>query len=204
MYIKIIMRGVVSALALLTGSRWLFDSENQQLQTVHVNSDAALLKEWESEKWDSDAAPECEWYEHDVQFSPDLCSHFSISRSRSYQQVAFARALACSGAFGSPCVLNAEIGLAVPTAYVLGEKDLVMVAPKLLSFESEQVHVRVSPPDGDGLFGTKRYLFNATVSVEFLDGLDNSLRHETLSGEAAFCMQLLRSSYTDECWTRLD
>ena len=79
-----------------------------------------------------------------------------------------------------------------------------VVAPKLLPHESHTEHVRVAPPDGDGMMDTFTLPFNASVRVEFLDGITKQLRVEEYRGEEAFCIQLLRHSYEPRCWEKLD
>jgi glycine cleavage system regulatory protein len=80
----------------------------------------------------------------------------------------------------------------------------MMIAPKLLARESEQVHVRVSPPDSDGITQTRTQLFNETVSVEYLDGHTKSLHSGLLVKEEAFCVQMLRMAFEPACWKALD
>ena len=80
----------------------------------------------------------------------------------------------------------------------------MLIAPKLLALESEQVHVRVSPPDSDGITQTRTLLFNETVAVEYLDGQTKSLHSGTLAKEEAFCVQMLRRAFEPACWKALD
>ena len=80
----------------------------------------------------------------------------------------------------------------------------MLIAPKLLPSESAQVHVRVSPPDSDGITQTRTLVLNETVRVEYLDGETKSLGSEHLSANEAFCVQLLRQAFEPACWAALD
>ena len=154
-----------------------------------------------------DVGPECAFWNMSVVYESSLCSHFAIGRSASTPARANQRALACAAAFGVECVLSPEIGLALPAAFLYSHDAATMtmvLAPKLLPHASEQVHVRVAPPGGDGLTDTKTLHFNRTVRVEYLEGASRQLRKETLSDDSAFCVQLLRLSFEPECWQKLD
>ena len=95
----------------------------------------------------------------------------------------------------------------MPAAFLYSHDRAAMtmvLAPKLVPHDSEQVHVRVAPPGGDGLTDTKTLHFNRTVKVEYLEGATRQLRSETLSDDAAYCVQLLRLSFEPQCWEKLD
>jgi hypothetical protein len=192
-------------LALIGGGVWLAD---QPPPVVHVNENNALLSEWPSESaLGGNVGPECAFWNMSVVYESSLCSHFAIGRSASTPARANQRALACAAAFGVECVLSPEIGLALPAAFLYSHDRAAMtmvLAPKLVPHDSEQVHVRVAPPGGDGLTDTKTLHFNRTVKVEYLEGATRQLRSETLSDDAAFCVQLLRLSFEPQCWEKLD
>lgn len=80
----------------------------------------------------------------------------------------------------------------------------MLVAPKLLPHDAESVHVRISPPDGDGVTSTRTILFNRSVEVEYLDGKTKHLVRKTMEGNDAFCVQLLRHAFEPACWAALD
>ena len=44
---------------------------------------------------------------------------------------------------------------------------------------------------------------STSVEVEFMDAAKR-LQTETLEGDEAFCVQLLRASYEQLCWDKLD
>ena len=79
-----------------------------------------------------------------------------------------------------------------------------MLGPRLLAFDSDQQHVRLVPPDGDGVTDTTTVVFNNTVHVEFLDGETKSLHSRVFSGQEAYCVQLLRLAFDPSCWQQLD
>ena len=121
--------------------------------------------------------------------------------------VAAARAMRCTAAFGSECVLSPEIGLAMPAAFLhdyASSSMRMLIAPKMLPSESEQTRVRVSPPDSDGITRTRTIVFNKTLTVEYLDGQTKQLHQERLEEEEAFCVQLLRLAFEPSCWHALD
>jgi len=142
-----------------------------------------------------------------VIFSSDMCSLFVVNRAAAAYRPAVARALRCTAAYGVECVLSPEVGLAMPAAFLYDYRTSVMrmlIAPKLLPSESAQVHVRVSPPDSDGITQTRTLVLNETVRVEYLDGETKSLGSEVLAASEAFCVQLLRQAFEPACWAALD
>lgn len=199
---------LVSALAVFGGgSLWFTDRRSRHV--VFVNENNELLAHWPSESIidGSVRPPECDFYNDSVRFSADLCSHFAISRSANTPSRAAQRAMACAATVGTECILSPEIGFAIPTAFLYDHTTYTWttaIAPKLLPHESEVSHVRVAPPDGDGVLDTFTTKFNTSVAVEFLDGITKQLRVEEFRGEHAFCIQLLRESYEPACWKKLD
>ena len=198
---------IASTLALLGGGGlWLSE---RQTEVVFVNPNNELLSHWSSDSIvdGSVGMPDCIFYNNSVRFSSELCSHFAIARVSNTPSRAAQRAMACAAMVGTECILSPEVGFAVPTAFLYDHASFTMttlVAPKLLPRESEIAHVRVAPPDGDGLLDTFTLTFNTTISVEFLDGATKQLRIEEFTGERAFCVQLLRASYEPLCWQKLD
>ena len=199
---------LVSAIAVFGGGGLWF-SERSARTVVFVNPKNEILAHWPSESIidGSVRPPECDFYNDSVRFSADMCSHFAISRSATMPSHAARRAMACAATVGTECVLSPEVGFAIPTAFLYDHNTYtwtVAMAPKLLPHASEVAHVRVAPPDGDGVLDTFTTKFNTTVTAEFLDGLTKQLRVEEFRGEHAFCIQLLRESYDPSCWKKLD
>lgn len=176
---------------------------------VKINDDDSLLREWASEAYGApaDAAPECEFWNFSVQYDSNLCNHFTLGRSSSMPQRAVHRALQGAAAHGAECVLSPEVGLAVPAAFVFDERGQVqtVLGPRLLPLEdAEEQHVRLAPPDGDGVTDTTTVVFNRTVRAEFLDGESKMLHSRVFAGPQAYCVQLLRLAFEPRCWRQLD
>ncbi len=194
-----------SLFTLLGGGLWLIDDPKP---VVHVNEHNSFMSVWESESLaGSSLPPECAFWNGSVVFADDMCSLFVVNRAAAAYHTASTRAMRCAAAYGTECLLSPEIGLAMPAAFLYDHATSSMrmlIAPKLLPHESEQVHVRVSPPDSDGVTQTRTLLFNKTVAVEYLDGHTKSLRSGTLVSEEAFCVQMLRSAFEPACWKALD
>tara|TARA_X000000368_G_scaffold399611_1_gene370757 strand:- start:1147 stop:1800 length:654 start_codon:yes stop_codon:yes gene_type:complete len=208
--------GITGLVALLGGGTFLLQSPQEQLSNlpvVKVNDDDSLISYWPSEDLGAaiDAPPVCDWWQMNETYDPGLCSHFTIGRLSSTPARALARAQICAALQGSECVLSPEVGLGVPAAFLndhaSGHMEMVL-APRFLPLGDERSsavqHVRVTPPDGDGLIGTRTFVFNRTVNVEFFDGVSKAMHVREFEGAEAYCVQLLRASFTSECWERLD
>ena len=46
--------------------------------------------------------------------------------------------------------------------------------------------------------------FNDSVAVEYLDGSSRVSKQRLLTGEEAYCVQLLRMAFVPACWAKLD
>ena len=194
-----------SLFAFLGGGFWLLDPPKP---VVHVNPHSGLMSTWPSEAISgSSLPPECNFWNQSVVFSSEMCSLFVVNRAAAAYHSASTRAMRCAASYGVECVLSPEIGLAMPAAFLhdyATSSMRMLIAPKLLPRESEQTHVRVSPPDSDGMTQTRTLVLNKTLSVEYLDGQTKSLHSESLAMEEAFCVQLLRNAFEPACWQALD
>lgn len=194
-----------SLFTLLGGGLWLLDDSKP---VVAVNEGASFMSAWPSEAvGGSSLPPECSFWNQSVIFSSDMCSLFVVNRAAAAYRTAAARALRCTAAYGVECMLSPEIGLAMPAAFLYDYRTSstrMLIAPKLLPSESKQVHVRVSPPDSDGITQTRTLVLNETVRVEYLDGETKSLGNDVLTADEAFCVQLLRLAFEPACWAALD
>ncbi len=194
-----------SLLAFLGGGLWLLDEPKP---VVYVNEGNHLMSTWPSEAMSGNGLPpECAFWNQSVVFSSEKCSLFVGNRAAAAYASASARAMRCTAAFGTECVLSPEIGLAMPAAFLYDHATASMrmlIAPKLLPHESTQQHVRVSPPDSDGITRTRTIVFNKTLTVEYLDGQTKQLHQKRLEEEEAFCVQLLRLAFEPSCWHALD
>ena len=196
------LAGVVT---LLGGGLWLID---EPAPVVHVNEQSGLMSAWPSEAIGSNGLPpECAFWNQSVVFSSEMCSLFVVNRAAAAYQSARARAMRCMAAYPTECMLSPEIGLAMPAAFLYDyEQNSVrmLIAPKLVPHESTQEHVRVSPPDSDGITQTRTLVLNDTVRVEYLDGQSKGLGSGLLTQGEAYCVQLLRLAFEPACWAALD
>jgi hypothetical protein len=194
-----------SLFTLLGGGLWLMDDPKP---VVQVNENNNFMSAWASESLaGSSLPPECAVWNQSVVFSDAMCSLFVVNRAAVAYHTASTRAMRCAAAYGVECLLSPEIGLAMPAAFLYDHATSsmrMMIAPKLLARESEQVHVRVSPPDSDGITQTRTHVLNETVRVEYLDGQSQGLGSGLLQQEEAFCVQLLRLAFEPTCWKALD
>lgn len=204
-----------SLVALLGGGKlFLHEFVPTNVQVVYVNDDDVLLSVWDSESLDSDvdAQPECRFWDFETQFSRTLCSHFTISRATTAPVRAAKRALRCAGAAETECVLSVEIGLALPAAFLINASTgrvRSLVAPRILPPPESDAppalqRVRASVPGADAMFGTKTFQFEKQIHVEFLDGASRRMQTMQLSGQEAYCVQLLREAYEPACWQSLE
>ena len=205
----VVTQKMLKAASIVLGGGWFLSSPPP---IVYVNPQNELLAPWASEAVESSLLPECAAYNQSVVFDGSLCSHLTINRIGSVAAHAMRRAHRCAGQWGAACVLSPEVGFSVPAAFLYDyhhARMRMIVAPKLVALDSEQqarvsqVYVRVAPPDGDGILGTRTVTFNDSVVVEYLND-DKKLVREQLTADDAFCVQLLRSAFDDACWHALD
>lgn len=199
--------GLGGLVSLLVGSLNLVEFDDSPIRTVRFEDDT-LLAPWRSEDGDGDegwAAPECTFYNGSVAYESTLCTHFVITRSAAAPSQAFSRAKLCAHVFDSSCVLSAEIGLAVPAAFLVHGSEVMMVmAPKLLPATGGPFERRVRVHDPQHTLSSRTYTFNRTVVAEYMDGSSKSIQRKTFEGGDAYCLQLLRRSFTRACWDALD
>ena len=211
--------------ALVAGGTILTGFDPTSAPVVPVNDDESLMSTWPSEAVDADpnAPPDCLFWNYSVVFRKDLCSHFVVSRSSAMPLLAINRALACAGHSGSDCILSAEIGLAIPAAFLFSESAQRMgitavLAPRLLSPNPPPAnltqHVRIAPPtvhpnansDVEDLFERSKsetFLLAREISIEYLDE-SRRLKTAELRGDDAYCVQMLRLAFEPACWKALD
>jgi hypothetical protein len=198
------------ALSTVLASIGLWGPETIEPDVRPVNDDDSLLAHWPSEDYSSDAPPECNYFNFSVVYTSELCSHFVVARSSSTPYQAFDRATKCAAFHKSECVLSPEIGLATPAAFLVpptGNIKMVL-APRILPTPTSTVvtekHVRVHQPSTALLGVTRTVRFNSTILVEYIDGQTRVVRKDTLYGSDAYCVQLLRIAFVQDCWKALD
>lgn len=176
--------------------------------------DNALLSTWASEDLafdgDEPLAGECNFFNFSRAYTAGFCDPFSVSRMQaSTVRAAADRALRCAAKHAVECVLSAEVGFAVPAAFVSrhdGSGGMhAIVAPRMLQLpraSTSSNYVRVAAPDGAS-FSSTTLQFNDSVKVEYVT---TSKKVETtiLTGSDAFCLQLLRVAFHSDCWKQLD
>jgi hypothetical protein len=195
--------GAVSGIAsLLLGTLNLVQPPEDTVLTARFD-DESLLAPWHSEDaGDDDVGPECLFYNGSVAYESALCSHFVVARSAATPAQAFVRAKRCAAHFDSACVLSAEIGLAIPAAFLVhGAEATMVLAPKIVRAEDER-RVRVHSPTS--VLTSRTYRFNRSLSAEHVDGASRTVKTTTFVGDDAYCVQLLRRSFAQSCWDALD
>ena len=143
-------------LSLLLSSTSLLPDEDVPRPIVPATPDHAIFTPWPSEVRShladgAPTAPECQFWNASIQYSSQLCTHFSLSRvAVSAAERGVARAVQCASRHDLDCVLSPEIGLSIPAAFVYDVHAgmQMIVAPRLLPHESEQSLVRIATPAG--------------------------------------------------------
>lgn len=183
-------------------------SAPQPLPVKRINHDGSLLTRWLSDDLDGDEPldSECNWYNNTVALDAGACTLFTVSRTPSRVfETALERATRCAAKTQLECVLGAEVGFAIPAAYIADQESdsgmISMIAPKIVAMADEK-HVRVSVPP-QALFESTTVLMNATVSVEYMNE-KKEMKSAILHGKNAFCVQLLRGAYERTCWSNLE
>ena len=148
---------------------------------------------------------ECTFFNFSATHGATYCDSFTVSRTlKSTIATATDRAVRCAAEHELECVLSHEVGFALPALFladVRSERGMrALVAPRVVNAGDEDTHVRITPPDRSL---SRTVLMSAVVEVEFMDD-DKRLQTETLEGQNAFCVQLLRASYDAACWRKLD
>jgi hypothetical protein len=152
----------------------------------------------------SDEFDDCDFYNLSVTFQNDgFCSHYSIRRvPASVFETATSRALQCATVHTTECVLNSDVGLAVPLFWTMHHGQMQAFAAPSVGAGDGKRQVRLRHPSTGSSLGTMA--FNTTVAIEYTNPLTRSPLSAKLEGQAAFCAQLLRYSFSEDCWRNLD
>jgi hypothetical protein len=174
-----------------------------------------FLNEWDSEGLPADsgggvAPDDCGVFDGTL-FDERGCSQLSVGRvGAAAVGRALGRAMACAAAMETDCILGEEVGLLLPVAFVYDNSRgmRALLAPKVLGAGPNATLRRVRllhPSSGDAVL-EQPMLWNSTLRAEFLERSDAGvvLADAILEGSAAYCVQLLRSAYSADCWAALD
>ena len=206
--------GAGGLMTFLAASSWLGSSPPPPQAVVPATDDGAIFQKWaldDQSVWTDDTGqqlePNCSWWNGSVVYTSDLCSHFSLSRmATNIAGRAIERAVRCAAWYETECVISPEIGVSIPAAFVYdpsGEGGMrMLIAPRIVENGNDTRTIRVQDPDEKTNGRTLK--LNHTIRVEYLPGGSRTPVSEVLNGSDAFCVQLLRSAFVDECWQHLD
>ena len=192
--------------ALVFGLTFWGSSADEERDSVTVAPNGATFAAWSDEGGDAD----CRWWDGHVQYDTGLCSAFSVTRvSSATIATAVDRANRCASAGTTECVLNGEIGLALPSVFIY-DTDLasmrMLIAPRLLALDdsptSRRPKIKLVDPAGE--HANQIFEFNETIKIEYLRTGGRTMAEETLHGASAYCVQALRRSIPETCWSGLD
>ena len=214
--------GVVT---LLAASSWLGSSPPPEQPVVPATKDGAVFQRWamdDNSLWSEGTAiePNCSWWNGSVVYTSDLCSHFSLSRmATNSADRAIDRANRCAAFYETECVISPEIGVSIPAAFVYDKTEgttmRMLIAPRIIptykvpgdtmgdGWDNMDVRaIRVQDPEEKT--NGRVTEFNHTIKVEYLPGGSRAPVSETLTGSDAYCVQLLRAAFVEDCWRQLD
>ena len=187
---------------LLGGGLWLIDEPRP---VVHVNEQNSLMSAWPSEAIGSSLPPECAFWNQSVIFSDDMCSPFVVNRAAAAYQSAHARAMRCTAAYATECVLSPEVGLAMPAAFLYDHDDGVDAH----AHRAQADPARVEPAARARLaarLGRHHADAHARAQRDGAGGVPRRPKQRARIGppaqEEAFCVQLLRLAFEPACWAR--
>ena len=186
-----------------------------------------VFSEWESEHVDISTLDleearkiqddECQAFDGRIQYSNGVCSHFALGRllTTSLHELAVRRALSCSKRWKeSDCILSGEVGLSIPAAFVYSADSgmRMITAPRVLHEEAvhetdkdNETYVRVTHrATVNRSAGSYVVRMNRSVMVEYTPGASKRAQREWMHASDAFCVQLLRTAFTNDCWNNLD
>jgi hypothetical protein len=214
-----------SVVTLLAASGWLGSSPPPRQPVVPATKDGAVFQHWamdDNSLWSEGSViePNCSWWNGSVVYTSDLCSHFSLSRMATNSAVrAIDRANRCAAFYETECVISPEIGVSIPAAFVYDKTEgttmRMLIAPRIIPSANaggdtvgdgwENMDVRaIRVQDPEEKTNGRVAEFNHTIKVEYLPGGSRAPVSETLTGSDAYCVQLLRAAFVEDCWKQLD
>jgi len=129
------------------------------------------------------------------------------------------RANRCAAFYETECVISPEIGVSIPAAFVYDKTEgttmRMLIAPRIISSPKvggdtvgdgwANMDVRaIRVQDPEEKTNGRVTEFNHTIKVEYLPGGSRAPVSETLTGSDAYCVQLLRAAFVEDCWKQLD
>ena len=172
-----------------------------------VELDRSYLSEWV----DDGDAPPCAFYNGSYRYGGGLCSHLALARmTASTQQEALQRALRCAAYYETDCLLSPEVGFTVPAVFVYDEEAgmRMLVAPKIVAMPTE-VDINVTEkligfqdPQTDR--SATQLRLHSAVNAEFQPGTTRALMTAVMHDSAAYCVQMLRLAFDEDCWKQID
>ena len=202
---------------------WSSQTTNTPVISIPITPNGGTFAKWDEEDGIGDGwhPNTCNWWNGTYYYDTGVCNAFSITRvSSSDVDHALRRAQHCMTTTRgeSECVLNGEIGFAVPSVFLYDNENAEMrmlIAPRYIASQdsapAKMVRMqdpRVSTDHGDethvSLHPNQIFEFNGTVTVEYLKGGARTMATESLEGQAAYCVQALRRSIAPACWEALD
>lgn len=199
-------------MTLIAASSW-YSGTSPERVVVPATKDGAVFAHWamDDETLWTDGQyiePNCTWWNGSVSYTSDLCSHFSLSRMASNSASrAVERAVKCAAHYETECVLSTEIGVSIPAAFVYdpeGSGMRMLIAPRILHRAGSPDVRTIRVQDPEGQTSGRLVEFNHTIDIEYLPGGSRAPVSETINGSDAYCVQLLRAAFVEECWAQLD
>ena len=178
---------------------------------VEITPSGGTFADWPLDE-DGVEQNNCEFWNATHFYSPRICDAFGVSRiSISSGEKATQRAIKCGAAYDTQCILSGEIGFSAPAAFVYDAEHgfRMILAPRLIAPEQAEEHapgdqklIRLQDPSENAANTLMK--FNKSVTVEFINPGSRAVLTETLSGQDAYCVQMLRASVSPACWSELD
>lgn len=196
---------------------WALSSVFQSAPPPPPSSESlsVYLNEWDSEGLPLDGgggvAPDDCGVFNGTLFDEGGCSKLSVGRvGAAAVGRALKRAMACAAAMSTDCILGEEVGLLLPVAFVYDNQRgmRALLAPRVLGAgpNASLRRVRLLHPSSGNPISDRPVKWNSTLRAEFLERSDAGvvLVDTVLEGSAAYCVQMLRSAYSADCWAALD
>ena len=209
--------GVLTA-ALFSAKSWMGANQvpSEFYTHVEITPGGGTFSVWQKNE-DGDEINSCQFWNASHFYSPRICDTFGISRiSMSTGQRAIDRAIKCAAEYDTQCILSGEIGFSAPAAFLYDVEQgfRIILAPRFVTNEvspasassshpqPNQKLVRIQDPSENT--GNTLMKLNSSVDIEYVNPGSRSVIVETLTGNDAYCVQMMRASVSPACWMELD